>query len=88
MRSFLRLIYMIRNIEQLLGKILRALEQLQPVVMEEEVWMDSCEVRDFFKIHRSTLYRWRTEALVIPKKVGKKNMYRKSDIVRLLEGGE
>jgi len=87
MSPFLRLIHIIVNIEKILNEVLCHIERINLPEKEKEIWMDSYQVRDLFKIHRSTLYRWKTEKFVRPRRVGRKDMYLKSDIEKLLRGG-
>ncbi|QEK50941.1 helix-turn-helix domain-containing protein [Pedobacter aquae] len=84
MTKFFKLINILLNVETLLQQILTTLNKQQELEQEEE-WMDAYEVRDFFKIHRSTLYRWQCEKIIEPSRMGRKNMYRKSHIQRILE---
>jgi hypothetical protein len=86
MKQFLRLIHIVINIEKTLSGILSQMERINPPEKEEEIWMDSFEVRSLFKIHRSTLYRWKTEKWLRARRVGRKDMYLKSDIENLLRG--
>lgn len=53
---------------------------------EEDVWMDAYEVMQLFNIHRSTLYRWKIEKILQPRKLGKKDLYLKSEIEKAIRG--
>ncbi|MGY4383017.1 hypothetical protein ACVWYN_000036 [Pedobacter sp. UYP24] len=50
------------------------------VLAEEEVWLDSWEVREKLNIASSTLYRAREGGLFTSKKLGKKWFYLKSSL--------
>jgi|GEM_PF-3209580 len=51
----------------------------------QEVWLDSFDVRYEYKISKSTLYRWKRDKVLTPASaIGKKDMYKKSDIEKLL----
>ncbi len=51
----------------------------------QEVWLDSVDVRNQYKISRSTLYRWKRDKVLTPASaIGKKDMYKRSDIEKLL----
>lgn len=87
MRPFLRLIRTIMNIESILNEVLRNLERINPPEKEEEVWMDSFEVMNRYKISRSTLYRWKTQLILVPSRIGKRDLYLKADIEEILKRG-
>lgn len=86
MKHFFCLLHMILNMERILKEILCHLQRINPPEKAEEVWMDSLEVRNLFKIHRSTLYRWKNDKFLTSTRVGRKDMYLKSDIENLLRG--
>lgn len=46
------------------------------------------EVMKIVKVKKVTLWRWAKEKYLVPVKVGKSNLYRKSDVQRITEGGE
>ncbi len=51
-------------------------------------FLTSEEVMRIVKVKKVTLWRWAKEKYLVPVKVGKSNLYRKSDVQRITEGGE
>lgn len=58
----------------------------QPAKGDE--FLTSEEVMKIVKVKKVTLWRWAKEKYLVPVKVGKSNLYRKSDVQRITEGGE
>lgn len=87
MRSLFSLIRILISIEKILKAMLNHMERINLPEEEKEVWMDSYEVMQTYKISRSTLYRWKTSAVLVPSKIGKRDMYLKSDLEEILERG-
>ena len=54
-------------------------------ILENEKFYTTQEVTDFFRVARSTLYRWIDEGKIKRLKLGHKNLFRESDIRRLVE---
>ena len=50
-------------------------------------FLTSEEVMRIVKVKKVTLWRWAKEKYLVPVKVGKSNLYRKSDVQRITEGG-
>lgn len=70
---------------EIVNKVLSSLPQpLLPPASEAEPFLSSNEVLRLLKIGRTTLWRWNKEGLINPFKVGKKLMYRKSELDNLL----
>jgi excisionase family DNA binding protein len=42
------------------------------------------ELADKLKVHRQTIWRWCKEGKLKPKKIGRKNLFKESDIKSLL----
>lgn len=84
MRLVLRFFHILLNIERLLQDIKAILQQDVTHLAQQEVWLDSFEVMAQYKISRSTLYRWKRDAVLKPSSLGKKDMFLKSDIERVL----
>lgn len=86
MMHFFKLVDIILNIENLLRQILEALHNIESKnVSDEKAWMDSYEVRSYFNIHRSTLYRWKKEKILCPSRIGRKDMYLRTDVIRAMQ---
>ncbi|WP_081659186.1 helix-turn-helix domain-containing protein [Pedobacter glucosidilyticus] len=86
MMHFLRFFAIILNIQTVLNQILETLQQLEPKAQtNEKVWMDAYEVKSYFNIHRSTLYRWKREKILCPAKVGRKDMYLRSEVEKVIK---
>lgn len=43
------------------------------------------EVSNLLQVDRSTLWRWHRDEYLVPQKVGKRSLYRKSDINKLIK---
>ena len=65
----------------------RAMEKPeQPAKGDEFLTIE--EVMKIVKVKKVTLWRWAKQKYLVPVKVGKSNLYRKSDVQRITEGGE
>lgn len=65
----------------------RSMETPQRPAKGDE-FLTSEEVMKIVKVKKVTLWRWAKEKYLVPVKVGKSNLYRKSDVQRITEGGE
>lgn len=65
----------------------RAMEKPEQPAKGDE-FLTSEEVMKIVKVKKVTLWRWAKEKYLVPVKVGKSNLYRKSDVQRITEGGE
>ena len=73
------------DLRSILGEILcDAISSLQEKQIEEERYLTAQEVTDLLHIDRSTLWRWKKCEYIIPIKVGKKNLYRKTDVESIM----
>jgi hypothetical protein len=53
----------------------------QPIhQVQEEEWLDNMEVMRLYRISRSTLYRWKIKKLLIPRRVGNRDIYLRRDL--------
>lgn len=74
--------------EELKVELIKIIQQeIQGLKLESEIKPESpqkfytpIEVRSLFKISRSTLYNWKTEGLLVPKKIGGKVLYEKKAV--------
>lgn len=53
--------------------------------VEENVRVPKSEAKKILKVTDATLWRWAKDGYLIPIKVGRKSIYRKSDIDRILK---
>jgi excisionase family DNA binding protein len=58
------------------------------IVLDDEVFLGSDEVREQLRISKATLALWIKRGYLTPYKVGGKNRFRKTDILNLLTQGE
>ena len=58
------------------------------VATKNEVYLTRLETADFLKVDQATLWRWKQRSYLMPIEVGGKRMYRKSDLMRILNGGK
>ena len=65
----------------------RAMETPEEPANGDE-FLTSEDVMKIVKVKKVTLWRWAKEKYLVPVKVGKSNLYRKSDVQRITEGGE
>ena len=65
----------------------RSMEKTEQPAKGDE-FLTSEEVMRIVKVKKVTLWRWAKEKYLVPVKVGKSNLYRKSDVQRITEGGE
>lgn len=65
----------------------RSMEKTEQPAKGDE-FLTSEEVMKIVKVKKVTLWRWAKEKYLVPVKVGKSNLYRKSDVQRITEGGE
>jgi len=68
-------------------KAMSASENPEQLPRSDE-FLTSEEVMKIVKVKKVTLWRWAKEKYLVPVKVGKSNLYRKSDVQRITEGGE
>lgn len=47
-------------------------------------WLDSCDMKEMFHISKSTLYRLKKEEILKPGSLGKKDLYKRSDVEHAL----
>lgn len=78
-----KILEVLTNINKKLELILIHLTQID-TEKEEDEWLDSYEVMRLFNIHRSTLYRLKIEKILQPRKLGKKDLYLKSEIEKAI----
>ncbi len=64
----------------------RAMETPQRPAKGDE-FLTSEEVMRIVRVKKVTLWRWAKEKYLVPVKVGKSNLYRKSDVQRITERG-
>lgn len=77
-----KILEVLTNINKKLELILIHLTQID--AEKEDEWLDSYEVMRLFNIHRSTLYRLKIEKILQPRKLGKKDLYLKSEIEKAI----
>lgn len=54
--------------------------------IEKEEYLSPKEAAEKLGVSASTLWRWSREQYLVPVKVGRKSLYKQSDINKLLEG--
>ncbi|MCF8451736.1 MAG: helix-turn-helix domain-containing protein [Pedobacter sp.] len=47
-------------------------------------WLDSCDMKEMFHISKSTLYRLKKDEILIPVKLGKKDLYKRVDVEKAM----
>lgn len=47
-------------------------------------WLDSCDMKEMFHISKSTLYRLKKDEIIIPVKLGKKDLYKRVDVEKAM----
>ena len=62
------------------------LKQAKPAETKEESYLSAKETADKLGVDVSTLWRWDKSGYLKKIKVGKKIIYRKSDVLKLMEG--
>ena len=58
------------------------------VAQKAETYFTRLGTADFLKVDQATLWRWAKRGYLVPIEVGGKRMYRKSDLMRILNGGK
>lgn len=61
--------------------------QAEIVAQKDEVYLTRLEACEFLQVDQSTLFRWAKRDYLSPIEVGGKRMYRKSDLLNILNGG-
>ena len=51
---------------------------------EPKKWLDSCDIKQMFHISKSTLYRLKKNEILIPRPLGRKDVYDREDVERVL----
>lgn len=74
------LLQRIAELLSLIYKILTTKDELQPIPLEDEVWLDGYDVMRKLNVSATTLYRRRVAGDFIAKKIGKKWFYLKSSV--------
>lgn len=90
-----------KNMEQLLLEILKQQRQAEQLVLLADIlssikaqslksyhqkeWLESHEVLSTFQISRSTLFRWKREGTIKPRRLGKRDFYLRRDLERLFK---
>ncbi|HCN84247.1 MAG TPA: hypothetical protein DIT07_11610 [Sphingobacteriaceae bacterium] len=54
-------------------------------VIQQEAWLDSCDIRNIYKISKSTLYRLKKAKILNPSSLGGKDMYCRSEIEKIFQ---
>ncbi|MDP3467059.1 MAG: helix-turn-helix domain-containing protein [Daejeonella sp.] len=47
-------------------------------------WLDTCDMKEMFHISKSTLYRLKKDEILIPVKLGKKDLYKRVDVEKAM----
>ncbi len=55
--------------------------------MESE-WLTVEEVAQYFKVSKTTVYRWTDEGRIKKYKIGRFNRYKKSELDQVMESGQ
>lgn len=58
------------------------------IATRQESYLTRLETANFLKVDQATLWRWKQRSYLMPIEVGGKRMYRKSDLMRILNGGK
>lgn len=66
-------------------QIILLLKQIYGKVEPEEEWLDNVDMCEKLKISDSTLYRWRKNGLLVPRKIGSRYYYSRKVVSRLIE---
>ena len=53
---------------------------------EPEKWLTRFECAKMFGISTNTLWRWQRDGYLVPNKVGRKNLYKLSEVEKLMNG--
>ena len=64
------------------------IEECQRNARAEDATMTATEVCEFFKINKTTLWRWNKSGVLTHNKMGKKRLYRRTDIDKLYNSKE
>jgi predicted DNA-binding transcriptional regulator AlpA len=79
------LVMLVRNILDILKHMdKRFSSPIKGIPLEEEKWLDALEMQQQFHISRSTLYRLKKEGQLRPSRLGKKDYYAFSEVVKIL----
>ena len=79
--------------EQILQKLIeleRAQKRIQrslDMLLERsgpKKWLDSYDVKEMFHISKSTLYRLKKEKILLPVMLGRKELYRRTDVEKAI----
>ena len=62
--------------------------EAEVTAQRNETYLTRLETCDFLKVDQATLWRWAKRGYLEPIEVGGKRMYRKSDLMRILNGGK
>ena len=61
--------------------------QADIVAQKNEVYLTRLETCEFLQVDSATLWRWSKRGYLSPIEVGGKRLYRKSDLLNILNGG-
>lgn len=53
---------------------------------KDEVYLTTKAVCDMLGKSKETLWRWARDGYLVPIKIGSRNMYRESDVLKIMEG--
>ena len=61
--------------------------EAEVIAQKNESYLTRLQTADFLKVDQATLWRWAKRGYLMPVEVGGKRMYRKSDLLRILNRG-
>ncbi len=71
------------ELERAQKRIQRSLDMLLERVGPKK-WLDSYDVKEMFHISKSTLYRLKKEKILLPVMLGRKELYRRTDVEKAI----
>ena len=61
-----------------------AIEEIEK--KKEEEYLDRTAVKEILKVCDTTLWKWNNRGKLVPQKIGARNVYKKSDVMAVLDG--
>ena len=61
--------------------------EAEDIAQQNESYLTRLETADFLKVDQATLWRWAKRGYLMPIEMGGRRLYRKSDLLRILNGG-
>lgn len=84
--SNIQLVVNAADLKEFAVTIMEAAKKEAEAAKKPEKWLTRFECAKMFGISTNTLWRWQRDGYLVPNKVGRKNLYKLSEVEKMMNG--